>query len=706
VIIRVSVTTEKALNFIAGMATNVSASAFFAANPVLGGLCLGLAAMCVATDGVIESGEQAKAEAKVADTLRRLLQQNGTLARALAGLGAEQDMHELVSRQRTAKLLRAIRKHARQSQSLLAGNLQLTGQIGIWLQRWCEEQKLSDEELSEKIDDAAIQLNIKFGRIELKVDKADARSAEADAATHDYLRTILDRLPSAEDLDSEIDAAKERLRIGKFDEALALLERLRKRAWDRLSDRQKFRVLANTGHAQEGKDNYLAAAELFLEAARFQPDDAHAQCLACVALAHRNDPSAAKAAEELRAKQSQNALAQAIWLKLQPDTKTLDELMEAVPEPLRKDAEVAIALSHVAVKQSRPDEAENYARLAAAVAPDNPRVKMHLGLTLVDCERRRVTLVDGARPLIQDNRKLQEAISLLSVAIDALGPSAGAKTVSSARRARGLAYDLLGQDDKAELDFQVAYDRTPQDPVSSLDYALVQAERGAGGIDRAIDALAQVPQPERIEYANLQLARLLAKRNRPGDLSQAIDVLRTSIASADGWSEYLRIASIGLLAELLGDAGDHDGARLAIRDLPAEFLPAPVMAAAGQPDAAVAAARNALSLLCEESTEAQKRRVSQTLLAVKLFAEALPLLTSIVKPTFVGRDTLRLLEAARACGDDATILTFCRSLRENGHFDPFCIDIETATLGRYHGFSEAIGLLNEYLTREQSDAEI
>jgi tetratricopeptide (TPR) repeat protein len=706
-----SKTAEKALNFFGGMATNVSASAFFASMPSLGFLCLGLAAVLTATDATIQEKAAKEEGDKLTQTLRRLIKKTDSIEKALELLGGENDLHEIVSRERTAKLLKAIRKQATDTKSLLSENTELTAQVGIWVQRWCDEQGTTLEVLSDRLDFAAKELGVRLDRIESRVAQADAGSQERDELTHDMLRQILAQ--RSEDYEAEIDAAKQRLMDARPDEALVLLNRLKERSWGKLSDRQKFRVLANMGHAYDAKDDYTRAAGFFLEAKQYQPNDPHAQSLACLALAYKDDREAALQAEELRATHPENALAQALWLRFQPDDADFAKLVAAVPERLRGDAEVAAALSRRAFRQGKFVEAEDHARLALKDAT-YPRIKLNLGTLLVDIERKRVQWVEGAGAIVHDEAKLKEAISLLTEANDAFGHSAGAQTITTIRRARGLAYTLLDQREKAEQDFQVAYDRSPNDPASSLDYALMQAERGQGGIDRAIEALEKVARPGELGQQDLQLARLLAKRNQDDDRHRATVILRAAITSDKDWDEPLRIQAVGMLTEILGAAKDHDGARTALQHMPPGFLPKTILMAlesgvvnkAGDEASAAALARKAVASLNDESTESERRLIAKALFELKLYSEALPLLKQTVQPQYVGQDTLRLLEAAHECGDDATVLDFCRSLRANGRYDSSCLDMEIATLAEYNGFTAGIEILRGFISSKPEDADL
>jgi tetratricopeptide (TPR) repeat protein len=74
-------------------------------------------------------------------------------------------------------------------------------------------------------------------------------------------------------LHSQIDTYRDLIVEGRPETAIGLLMKLREQAWDRASPRARFRLLTNMGAAQYQLSRFGEAADLFLEAAPFGPDD-------------------------------------------------------------------------------------------------------------------------------------------------------------------------------------------------------------------------------------------------------------------------------------------------------------------------------------------------------------------------------------------------------------------------------------------------
>jgi hypothetical protein len=68
-----------------------------------------------------------------------------------------------------------------------------------------------------------------------------------------------------------------------------LLTELRKKRWDRLSPREKYRVEANIGQSLERKGEFRQAAKHYIEAKQYQPQDDRARALEAIAYYHLDD---------------------------------------------------------------------------------------------------------------------------------------------------------------------------------------------------------------------------------------------------------------------------------------------------------------------------------------------------------------------------------------------------------------------------------
>jgi nucleoside phosphorylase len=79
----------------------------------------------------------------------------------------------------------------------------------------------------------------------------------------DLARLIQTAVPDA---NSAIDVAVARLKADEPDIAIHMLEEFRRKRWDTLSPREKYRTAANMGHALEKKGEFKKSAKYYLEA--------------------------------------------------------------------------------------------------------------------------------------------------------------------------------------------------------------------------------------------------------------------------------------------------------------------------------------------------------------------------------------------------------------------------------------------------------
>ena len=170
------------------------------------------------------------------------------------------------------------------------------------------------------------------------------------------------------DFHQEIEAAVKRTQDGQPDEALGILRMLRKEKWGSLNNRQKYRVLGNIGHALNAKEEFQEAAECFIQAKSFQPNDIKARCSEALGLYNLGKREVAfTLIEQVRRDDPDIALAAAIWVQSAPEDVPFDTIESSIPEKALKDGDVAMALAIRSRVGGDLDIAESYARIAVSV---------------------------------------------------------------------------------------------------------------------------------------------------------------------------------------------------------------------------------------------------------------------------------------------------------------------------------------------------
>lgn len=151
------------------------------------------------------------------------------------------------------------------------------------------------------------------------------------------------------DLTAEIDLAAESTVKGQPDVTIRLLKDLRKGKWERLSPRERWRLLVNLGRAWERKGDKLEAARLYLEAKPYFPDDERARSFEAIAYSYLGERSKAHGlAASTLADFPTSSLSAAVWVRSAPDATPYSEIEAKLPAAVKDHVEVLHALLIVA----------------------------------------------------------------------------------------------------------------------------------------------------------------------------------------------------------------------------------------------------------------------------------------------------------------------------------------------------------------------
>ena len=145
-------------------------------------------------------------------------------------------------------------------------------------------------------------------------------------------------------LHAQIDGYRDLLKEGKPRTALQLLETLKSQIWDSASDRIKFRLITNVGSSKLRLLKEKEAADHFLEAIQYQPEDKIA--LANVALAYllkKEHANVITASRVALGRDACNAEAASYLILAYIDDDAIDDPLVLVPNTVKDTPSVYIA---------------------------------------------------------------------------------------------------------------------------------------------------------------------------------------------------------------------------------------------------------------------------------------------------------------------------------------------------------------------------
>jgi len=489
-------------------------------------------------------------------------------------------------------------------------------------------------------------------------------------------------------LHAEIDTAARYNTEGKPETAFEFLKRLQVQQWDRADAREKYRILANMGHAHRLMGNYDEAANAYRQAKQLQPQDENARWMEALASTLQDDLSTAhRLAAQLMRDFPEFPRATAVWVGSAPPDISFGEIESTVPASQRGDSEVAIQLAYQAAQRREWNTAEGYARKAFDNDPKWNDAGITLATILFD---RQLAKMGGGRfgALIPEDRlRIEEGILLLSAAINELPAytKAGQKTRLQVNLA-GM-HELLGNEREAGGIIVAAHLAAPDDMEVQRAYASYLIDNG-----RFDDGLALLRRLEEPSLCSVLLtAQALSLRKHGDDQQEAVSLLALTderLAKIKQERVEVRTEWVRTLLNLHTYRQDHDAAAGVLGGQAGNWLPAEerltweahIALAAGDKATATEKARRAMNSLSGDTSPLVIRQLALAFHRLEAYAESLDLWLRIIRPDHVSMETNHLLDCAQRTGRQDVVLDFCRRLRETGVFEPRYIRGELAIL--------------------------
>ena len=161
----------------------------------------------------------------------------------------------------------------------------------------------------------------------------------------DYIAKLTESVTSASastEIDALIDEARTRITPREAQLAILLLNRIQRTKGGELSAWHRFRILTNIGAASLLLGKTADAARHFLDAKPLRPDDELAAANEVLAyhLLGQDEETQERSTTAIERFPNSTRL-RSLWIQSAPRDKIYDELLEATPSHLRKDAEVA-----------------------------------------------------------------------------------------------------------------------------------------------------------------------------------------------------------------------------------------------------------------------------------------------------------------------------------------------------------------------------
>lgn len=520
----------------------------------------------------------------------------------------------------------------------------------------------------------------------------------------DYIAKLTESVASSSattEIDALIDEARTRITPSDAQIAILLLNRIQQTKGGELSEWHRFRIFTNLGAANLMLGKGSEAARYFLDSKQFRPDDELAVTNEVLAyhLLLREDETRERAAEAIQRFPNSGRL-RSLWIQAASSQRTYEELLEATPSHLRKDAEVASALGRKALAGGLLKRAIEHARDAIADKPKWSQAHLLLAQGYFGTI---AMAVRTSAPLNAQDREenLANSIAAADEAISIATMEGDSNTKAQALALKSDIALIRGQKEDAARFARESFGADPTDLQGRL--AMAQISVSTGNLDDGIRILEEAyVQADHAPHVSFMLGQALVARGTETDVDRAINVFSSAkLENLD--RELIDPVIVSAARAMIRVKRFGDVASLVTR---AEVASSPVMVATIKAYTALKRSNDveagqsldqAIISRTSDDSRCATDFLARTLIEAGRLTDALPLLQELFNAQTPNFDVGLLLNCAGRLKQDQVILNTCQALHERGVRDWDVVEFESRYLEEYD-FPKALDRLQEFIT--------
>ena len=555
-----------------------------------------------------------------------------------------------------------------------------------------------------------LQIHIdRADRVEINGNKSSISSQEDLKQLDEGLKYVARYQGDSEVLNGEyhdqINYARDLINKYKPQSAFDYLIELEKKKWNRFDNILKFRLKAYIGAALLGIGKSIEAAKAFIEAKQYNPKDEKA--LLNYALGNlflQKFEEVVKTARKVIKENPANTQAYSLLIQGLSSSITFEEILLQVPDSIKDDPEVSMALGFVAYKKDEYDQAISWNEKAIDKKGDLIEAKTTLANILLDSVIHNKPLTDLELVSSQEIEIIQRSIQLYSEIWDLIKDSELASYQVQCLSNRSLAYRILGDFDSALKDQELALSLEPENAQFILLKASLLYEKG--DYPGAEVLLTPIKDNSQVPSASLLLSEVLKAQGKIGD---AISLIKLKIA--EELEEPLDREYRRYLINLYLSIEKSDEAEKVAEDLDVEHIvnfasKASIFRKKGDDKGARDILIQGLAKIDQDSKLAEILALAYELYWIKDFENASLLLEKVIDPSVDNELTRRLLNCYHHLGNDQAILDVCKKLRGKNGVIKDLTELELSILEEIGDVESAEHLSKEHLSTFQDDVSI
>lgn len=554
------------------------------------------------------------------------------------------------------------------------------------------------KETTQRILEHTVELRSGVSSLSEKIDTATI-SHHADLAI-----TVL-----TPEYQAELDHSRDLLNNYKPKEALEFLEGLKDRIWSTAPSIVRYRLLTNIGSARLGLNQERDAAQLFIGALQYNPEEEKALSNAALGYLLLGQLEEARAfANRVVEKNPANSRAYSLIIQTFPETDPLEDIVSKIPEPYRTDPEVAYVLGHLARKRDNLYESKRWFDIAVENDIKGlADLRGALGEILIDTVIKDKLSIYGQQLDDSQKEQVNKAIELLTYAWNKME----SKDLRNLRFTwivnRGLSKRLIGDIGGAIRDIETALDIDPSNPMFIEQRAILAHESKDN--EKAITLLKAILTSKETPKAPLLLSLVLREE---GKIEEAIGII-TELLGNDPEASLKEDAN-RLLVQLYIAKKDLESARNlsdAMRaSNPTNILTlvdaARLSKASGKKDEAISLLMEAKKYITDGSPAREIIEIADEFYSLNHFEDAASIYEKIVNKNLNTPLNNRLITSYYRAGELGKALQICQVLREK--YGPLknVSEVESASYEEIGNLPEAKRVCEEYLSLFPDDFEM
>lgn len=543
---------------------------------------------------------------------------------------------------------------------------------------------------------------------QLEAGAVQAVNNATDGSTINQTINISQSVPQTEiDLSSQVDYAKKLIDEGKPGEAIDYIASIEAKVMKSSAEHEKYRLITNKGSAYLRLKETDKAAKYFKEAFPYRQKD-EAKALSNLALAHLllgDKAGVLEYADQAIALNPNSPRAYAYKIQALKDEKTLLELVEIIPDDMRHEANIALALGFIAELHDEMDAAKYWLEIAHNADPNDAEICSTYAMVLL----KPLANMSGFLGQLSDEDKdtLNKVIEMLDMAISRSADDKSRKTDATNLYNRGAAKRLLGNIEEAIKDTERAVEYEPDNAHFSRHLAKLYAENGEK--QKAISILSELADRQDMSEIKIALAEMFMEINDP---KQAVKILQEFIEKESS-NEFVHSAYFVLLGILI-DTNNIEEAQKVVEVCSKEesnssfslILSGILKRHQGDSVEAAEVFIEAKKKLAKDAPVEEVSILADELYKVELFKDAVELYERFIDKKVASGMSRTLLNAYYRAGDYDSALKLLRVIQKAQGISRYIVQMASNIYEDIGDIDKAQKVCEEYIKNNPNDTSI